>query len=97
MLQVEIRVKGWLDQDWSEWFDGFTIIKIKDNETVLRGAVPDQSALYGLIAKARDLGLSLIAVSLIEGTQYNKIQLSPVEPMDDKDKDRIESHRNKRT
>jgi hypothetical protein len=58
----QIRVKGHLDLDWSAWFDGFTITHDADGSTIIAGMVADQSALYGLIRKARDLGLMLIAV-----------------------------------
>ena len=54
MLQIEIRVKGRIDEQWSEWFDGLTITHVEPDETVLTGSVTDQSALYGLLAKLRD-------------------------------------------
>ncbi len=63
MFQIEIRVKGWIAEDWSEWFAGLTITHV-DDDTVLAGAVVDQSALYGLFAKLRDLGLSLVSMNL---------------------------------
>ena len=63
MKQVEIRVKGRIDERWSEWLDGFRIVHTDQDETVLTGTVLDQSALYGLIAKLRDLGLPLLAVN----------------------------------
>jgi hypothetical protein len=62
MQQVEIRVYGHLDENWAEWLDGFTFTHTEQNETVLTGKVKDQAALYGLIAKLRDLGLNLISV-----------------------------------
>jgi hypothetical protein len=58
----QIRVKGHLDLAWSTWFDGFTIIHDDDGCTTLAGTVADQAALYGLIGKARDLSLVLLAV-----------------------------------
>ena len=61
-LHYQIKVKGALDEDWSEWFDGLTITPDVDGNTLLDGAVRDQTALYGLIAKIRDLGLTLITV-----------------------------------
>jgi hypothetical protein len=64
MPKVTIRVKGCLDERWSEWFDGFQILPTNSNETVLSGEVPDQAALYGLIGKLRDLGLSLVEVRI---------------------------------
>ena len=64
--QVEIRVKGRIDEHWSEWFDGLTIAHSGQDETVLTGPIPDQSALYGLIARLRDLGVSLRALNCAE-------------------------------
>jgi hypothetical protein len=61
-LHYQIKVKGALDDDWSAWFDGLTITHDTAGDTLLEGAIRDQTALYGLIAKARDLGLTLIAV-----------------------------------
>jgi hypothetical protein len=61
MLSVEIRVTGHIDEDWSEWFEGLTITH-EDEETILTGSLADQSALYGMLAKMRDLGLSLVSV-----------------------------------
>ena len=61
-----IRVKGHLDPVWSDWFENLTIIHTADGETTLAGPVNDQAALYGLIIKARDLGLTLIAVTPVD-------------------------------
>jgi hypothetical protein len=66
----QIRVKAYLDHSWSAWFDGLTITHDADGCTTIAGMVADQAALYGLIGKARDLGLTLILVARItpEGT-----------------------------
>ena len=66
MRQIEIRVKGQIDERWSEWLDGLTIAHTEEGETVLSGEVLDQAALYGLIAKLRDLGLPLLAMNSVE-------------------------------
>jgi hypothetical protein len=66
MQQVEIRVKGQIDERWSEWLDGLAIRQVGPDETVLTGPVEDQAALYGLIAKLRDLGLPLSAVNPVQ-------------------------------
>ncbi len=66
MLKAEIRVKGQIDQDWSDWFEGLTITHTDQGETILVGELVDQSALYGLLAKLRDLGLPLVSVSGVE-------------------------------
>jgi hypothetical protein len=57
-----IRVQEHLDPIWSDWFDGLTIMHDADGTTTLQGPVVDQAALYGLISRARDLGLTLLAV-----------------------------------
>jgi hypothetical protein len=63
MQRVEIRVEGHLDQTWAEWLDGFSRAHTEQDETVLTGKVKDQAALYGLIAKLRNLGAKLISVN----------------------------------
>lgn len=63
----EIIVKGHLDIDWSEWFEGLTIAHDDQGETMLSGQIRDQAALYGLIAKVRDMGLSIVLVKYIAG------------------------------
>ncbi len=63
----EIRVKGRLSGDlWAAWFDGMEVTPGADDETVLLGAVIDQAALYGLLARLRDLALPLLSVRVIE-------------------------------
>ncbi|WP_374458044.1 hypothetical protein [Nocardioides sp.] len=59
-----IRIQGRLEHRWSAWFDGMTLTPETDGTTVLRGAVSDQAALHGLIQKVRDLGLTLLEVTL---------------------------------
>jgi hypothetical protein len=66
MQQVQIRVKGHIDERWSEWLCGLTVTHTGEDETVLTGSILDQSALYGLISKLRDLGLTLLAVNIAD-------------------------------
>jgi hypothetical protein len=58
----QITVKEYLADSWSDWCDGLTLTHGADGATTLAGPVRDQTALYGLIDRARDLGLTLIAV-----------------------------------
>lgn len=58
----QIRVKGHLNHRWSRWFDGLAITHEPDGTTLLTGAIVDQPALYGLLIKLRNLGLSLLSV-----------------------------------
>ncbi len=62
MLHVEVRVRGAIDRTWSDWFDGLEIVETSPDQTALQGDLPDQAALYGLLAKLRDLGFSLESV-----------------------------------
>jgi hypothetical protein len=66
VARVEIRVKGHLDAHWSEWFEGLTITNTERDETILSGHVADQSALYGLMTRLRDLGVQLLGVECEE-------------------------------
>jgi hypothetical protein len=59
----EIRVRGHLDQRWSDWFDGLRLTHLDGNETLLSGSLPDQAALHGLLERIRDLNLTLRSVS----------------------------------
>ncbi|OGO73334.1 MAG: hypothetical protein A2Z49_07980 [Chloroflexi bacterium RBG_19FT_COMBO_56_12] len=63
MQQIEIRIKGQINKQWSDWFGGLTINHSDPDETILSGLVPDQAALYGIISRLRDLGLELSLVS----------------------------------
>jgi hypothetical protein len=61
-IVYHIRIHGHLDLQWSAWFDGMTFRHEPGGTTLLAGHVADQSALYGLLSKARDLGLTLLSV-----------------------------------
>ena len=59
----EIRIKGHLDDKWADWFDGLSITREDNGETLVRGLVVDQAALHGLLRKVRDLGMPLISIT----------------------------------
>ena len=56
------RVKGHLNDRWSDWLGGLAVHLQEDGTTVLIGPVVDQAALHGVIAQIRDLGLPLLSV-----------------------------------
>ena len=60
-----ILLEGHLDPHRSEWLEGMTIIPLESGETLLAGPVADQAALHGLLAKVRDINLTLISVSRV--------------------------------
>ena len=65
-MVYQIRIKGHLDSQWTDWFGGLTITLEEDGDTLLTGPVIDQAALHGLLKKVRDLGMPLVSVSPVE-------------------------------
>jgi hypothetical protein len=66
----EVCVKGVVDATWaSYWFEGFTVRHLPHGESVLTGQVADQSALLGLLAQMRDLGLPILSVRQIVNSE----------------------------
>ena len=59
----EIKIKGHLDQRWSEWFAGLKLTYLEEDVTLLSGLLHDQAALHGLLERVRDLNLRLISVT----------------------------------
>jgi hypothetical protein len=62
----QIRVKGHLNREWTDWFGGLSITLEDNGDTLLTGPVADQAALHGLLRKVRDLGMPLISVNGVE-------------------------------
>ena len=65
----QIRVKGHLGPQWTEWFEGMAVTREENGDTLLTGPVVDQAALHGLLKKVRDLGLPLLSVIRVETGQ----------------------------
>jgi hypothetical protein len=61
----EITIEGQLDERWSEWFDGLAVMSPTATTTTLRGMLPDQAALFGVLKKIHNLSLPLISVRRI--------------------------------
>lgn len=61
----QIRVEGQLDCNWTDWFGGMAIAAQANGDSVLTGAIVDQAALYGILKKVRDLGMSLVSVNRV--------------------------------
>jgi hypothetical protein len=61
----EIRVEEPLESRWSEWFADMVIVPTGgpgSPGTLLRGSLPDQAALFGLLGRLRDLNLTVLEV-----------------------------------
>ena len=59
--QYEVRVRGLLSDRLLSAFPGMHA-RMRDHETVLTGALPDQSALHGVLGQIEALGLELLDV-----------------------------------
>ena len=64
-----IRIRGHLDPAWSTWFDSLTVTQADDATTELAGPLTDQAALFGLLARLRDLGATLLLVERLTETE----------------------------
>ena len=61
----EIRVKGNLEEEWGDWFDGMSISHMENGDSTLTGPIIDQPALFGLLFKVNRLNLILLSVNIV--------------------------------
>jgi hypothetical protein len=61
-FQIRARVQGELAPSWSAVLADLAVAAQPDGTTLVTGELADQSAVHGLLAAIRDLGLSLISV-----------------------------------
>ena len=66
MYQTEIRVKGKLNPNWSDWFGELHMQEGSCDETILRGKLPDMAAVYGVISRLGSLVIPLVSVVCVE-------------------------------
>ncbi len=68
---VEIKLKGYLDTHWANWFSGLTMAHLEGDETLISGTLPDQAALHGLLERIRDLNIILLSVTCGDPTDQD--------------------------
>ena len=76
-MVYQIRVKGHLGRQWTDWFGGLTITLEEGGNTLLTGPVIDQAALYGLLKKVRDLSMPLLSVNSVEPSREDVSDIKP--------------------
>lgn len=62
-MYIEIRIKGNLKSDWSDWLKGLIVFNEANGETVLKGEISDQAALLGLLSRIHGLNIQLLSFS----------------------------------
>ncbi len=67
--RYEIRIQGTPSSEWMDWFDGMEVRPEAQGETLLVGVLPDQAALHGILARIRDLNLTLVSVNRVDSAQ----------------------------
>lgn len=65
----EIRVGQHLDPACSAWLAGLAITNEETGEALLRGYLPDQAALYGVLQWLRDFNIALIEFRRVEHSE----------------------------
>jgi hypothetical protein len=72
MSYIEIHIKGSVDPNLSDWFQGLSVQTISPDESCLSVEAADNSAIYGILSTLSSLGLSLISVSVSDndGTRF---------------------------
>lgn len=76
-MVYQIRIKGHLGRQWTDWFEGLTITLEEDGDTLLTGPVVDQAALHGWLKKVRDLGMPLLSVNSVETSRQDVSDVKP--------------------
>ena len=66
---MEIRVKGQLSNEWSDWFENMDLRSLENGEMIISGAIPDQAALMGILNKLNRLNLTLLSVNEVGRNQ----------------------------
>ncbi len=75
-LVYQIRIKGHLGRQWTDWFGGLTITALDNGDTLLTGSVVDQAALHGLLRKVRDVAMPLLSVVCVKPGQAEALDVN---------------------
>lgn len=65
-IYCQIQIKGHLSAQWGYWFDALSIENHPDGHATLQGQLADQTVLYSLLDRLRDLGISLVSLTCTE-------------------------------
>lgn len=74
MERYRIELQSVLNGNWAEWLGNLELTHTLSGHTVLIGNVADQSALHGLLARIRDLGVPIISIDRLTASPYTTIK-----------------------
>src|SRR6266550_548467 len=97
-MVYQIRIKGHLGREWTDWFEGLTLTALDNGETLLTGPVVEQAALHGLLKKVRGLGIPLRSVVCVKRGQAEASDVNETHhyrsKKEGKNEDNEQDHRN---
>jgi hypothetical protein len=67
-INIEITIKGSISPQMEEWFEEMSVFS-EENNSSIRGTLPDQQALYGLVNLLRDLGVRILSIKMDTKTE----------------------------
>ena len=74
--KYEIKVKGYIEETWSSWFEDMEIRTGLDEDgtpmTTFIGQLSDQATLHGVLARIRDINMPLISVNKIKESNQKR-------------------------
>jgi hypothetical protein len=73
--RYQFRLKGHLDESWTEWLSDMSIDQRPDGTTLVTGHIVDQAALFGLLSRLRDLGMPLLSVNNLVSDEKLRFKL----------------------
>jgi hypothetical protein len=65
-MTYQLTVAGHLDDHWTDWLGGQTLTRNDDASTTFVVEAVDQAQLHGVLARIRDLGVTLLALNALD-------------------------------
>lgn len=66
----QIRLRGMLDAERAAWFSDLSIERQDEGNTLLVGALPDQSAMLGVLLRAHNLNLHILSMNTLDASYF---------------------------
>jgi hypothetical protein len=77
----EIRIRGHLNSNWSEYLEGLEMRWLENGEMILFGPIVDQAALMGILIKLNRLNLTILSFKPMKKTKWGKNEHTNNQPI----------------